>query len=59
MILASLAAAITRAMRAMRAIAASATAVDIFGDFHPRPFILGLAAGLIAPHAVRLLAWVL
>lgn len=28
-------------------------------DFRPRPFILGIAAGLIAPCAVRLLAWVL
>lgn len=56
MTLASLAAGITRATRD---IAAYAAAVDIFGDFHPRPFILGLAAGLIAPYAVRLLAWVL
>lgn len=45
--------------RATREIAAYATGLDIFGDFHPRPFILGIAAGLIAPHAVRLLAWVL
>lgn len=56
MTLDSLAAAI---VRATREIVAYAAAVDIFGDFHPRPFCLGIAAGLIAPTVVRLLAWVL
>lgn len=56
MILDVLTAAIARAARDAKAYAAS---VDILDDFRLRPFILGIAAGLIAPTVVRLLAWVL
>jgi hypothetical protein len=56
MTLDGLAAAIARATRIVKAYVATA---DIFGGFHPRPFILGIAAGLIAPYAIRLLAWVM